>query len=148
MSYDATQPVARWRHVSHARDLLYGCHSQLGIYLTHGVVYVVKTRTHLPSILMIKETERAPRRPPIANMDTVMDQRRMLVSASIGSPYLSIHVLLLKSLMYCNRWKALFINLKVNDYLLNDIMQCSISESFISETYFGLVICWKYTLMN
>lgn len=51
---------------------------------------------------MIKETNSAPKRPPIANMDTVIDQRRVAVSAPIGSPYLSIHVLLWKFLMYCN----------------------------------------------
>lgn len=64
--------------------------------------------THLPSTLRIKETDSAPRRPPIANMDTVMDQRRVAVSAAIGSPYLSLHVLLKKALMYCNtreRWE-------------------------------------------
>ena len=50
--------------------------------------------THLPSTLMMEETDSAPRRPPIAKMDTVMDQRRVTVSAAMGSPYLSIHVLL------------------------------------------------------
>lgn len=69
----------------------------------HTIFKTTSESTHLPSTLMIKETDSAPRTPPIANMDTVMDQRRVAVSAPIGSPYLSIHVLLLNSLMYCDR---------------------------------------------
>ncbi|TNN44683.1 hypothetical protein EYF80_045112 [Liparis tanakae] len=50
--------------------------------------------THLPIALVITETDSAPRRPPMAKMETVRDQRRVAVSSVRGSPYLWTHVLL------------------------------------------------------
>lgn len=66
--------------------------SKLARAILAAIIEKKKKTTHLPSFLMIKETDRAPKMPPMANMDTVMDQKIVTVSAAMGSLYRSIHV--------------------------------------------------------
>lgn len=70
------------------------CHSPMSLHNKRACSKVLSEWTDLPRTLIINETERAPQRPPMANMDTVMDQRSVDVSAPMGSPYRSTHVLL------------------------------------------------------